>query len=477
MADYSNWICPDIRPYWKLVREKNSQQLVLAAIQGEAKHFLSATEAYALRYFVGKLTVVQVQKNCNKRLQTAASPNLVTELIAKLIKLEVISLESDSELAKPQSPQSHQLKPCLQWVKPAPEYWILRNPEDVTFLQFDNRSKEAVEQIGQIPPQEIVHRFDITPQELQYLLQILAATGMLAGTHPGKPKKGKFHPMQLLFFKLKLFNPDPWLTNGVKYLQWIWTSAFSFILCIFLGLSGAVGFNQRREILHQGQELWLRSGTSLLFWFAVLSLTVVALHELGHAFTLKHYGGIVPEVGLLFMCLFPAAYTNTSDSYCLPKFKRVLVVGAGIIVQVTLAAVGLLFWHISLPGTWLHTGSFLLMAGALFTVTINLNPLAKFDGYYLAVAATGINNLRSRAFGLYGNLLRLQPIQETWRDRLILAVYAPFSLVYIWFVFGFLFYRLGDWILSNVPMTALILLIIWAIYFYFPRSSTAKSES
>ena len=472
MTDYSNWICPDIRPYWKLLRENNSQQLVLVASQGDIKHSVSAAEAYALRHFVGKLTVVQVQESCNKRLQTAASPNLVTELIKKLLKLEVISLENNLEEEQTQNPQSPQLKPCLQWVKPAPEYWILRNPEDVTFLQFDHRGKEAVEQIGQMSPQKIINQFDITPQELQYLLQILAATGMLTGTHPAKPKKGRFHPLQLLFFKVKLFNPDPWLTSWIKYLHWVWTSAFTFILCTFLGLSAAVGFNKRGEIMHQGGELWQTSGTSLIFWFAVLSLTVVALHELGHAFTLKHYGGIVPEVGLLFMCLFPAAYTNTSDSYCLSKFKRVLVVGAGVIVQVTLAALGLLLWNISLPGTWLHIGSFLLMAGALFTITINLNPLAKFDGYYLAVAATGINNLRSRAFGLYGNLLRLQPIQETWRDRLILSAYAPFSLIYIWFVFGFLFYRLGDWILSNIPMTALILLIIWAIYFYFPHFST-----
>ncbi|MGB3693813.1 MAG: M50 family metallopeptidase [Spirulinaceae cyanobacterium] len=478
MSHYSNYICPDIRPYWRLAREKDSQQLVLTAVEGNIKHHLSAAEAYALRYFVGKFTVTQVQQTCNKRLQTAASPNLVVKLIEKLLALEVISLDNQPELEQTQTSQSHQLKPCLQWVQPDSEYWILRNPKDVTFLQFDNRSKEVVAQIGQTSPQEIINKFAITPGELQYLLQILAATGMLVGTHPAQPKKGgKFHPIQLLFFKLKLFNPDAWLTKAIKYLPWIWTSGFAFLLCTFLGLSTAVGFNQRGEILYQGQLLWAASGTSLIFWFAILSLTVVTLHELGHAFTLKHYGGIVPEVGLLFMCLFPAAYTNTSDSYCLPKFKRILVVCAGIIVQITLAAVGLLLWHISLSGTWLHIGSFLLMAGALFTVTINLNPLAKFDGYYLAVAVTGINNLRSRAFGLYGNLLRLKPIQENWRDRLILAAYAPFSLIYIWFVFGFLFYRLADWILNNIPMTALILLIIWGIYFYFPRLSNQELEN
>jgi putative peptide zinc metalloprotease protein len=51
-------------------------------------------------------------------------------------------------------------------------------------------------------------------------------------------------------------------------------------------------------------------------------MAVVTLHELGHAFTLKYYGGIVPEIGLLIMMLMPAAYTNTTDSYCLVKRRQ-----------------------------------------------------------------------------------------------------------------------------------------------------------
>ncbi|MGB3518551.1 MAG: hypothetical protein WBA43_18990 [Elainellaceae cyanobacterium] len=29
------------------------------------------------------------------------------------------------------------------------------------------------------------------------------------------------------------------------------------------------------------------------------TIAVVTLHELGHAFTLKHYGGVVPAMGLI----------------------------------------------------------------------------------------------------------------------------------------------------------------------------------
>lgn len=142
---------------------------------------------------------------------------------------------------------------------------------------------------------------------------------------------------------------------------------------------------------------------------------------------------------------------------------------AGIIVQVTFAAIAFTFWGLAANGTWLQTASLLLMAASLFTVAVNLNPLARFDGYYLAVAVTGINNLRSRAFNFYRSLLTGQPLRESPSDRLILAAYAPFSLVYLWCVFGFLFWRILDWTLLNIPMTALVLFGLWAIYFYFPR--------
>lgn len=104
------------------------------------------------------------------------------------------------------------------------------------------------------------------------------------------------------------------------------------------------------------------------------------------------------------------------------------------------------------------------MMAALFTVALNLNPLAKFDGYYLAVALTGINNLRQRSFQFYKDLLHHRPNPEIGRDRLLLAVYAPFSLLYILSVFGFLLLRVGNWIVTYIPMTALVLLTVWLLY-------------
>jgi putative peptide zinc metalloprotease protein len=360
----------------------------------------------------------------------------------------------------------------VQWIRHPDGYWILRNPEDVTFLQVSDRDKSVISQFGQQPLATIASSSNITRDELRYLLQLLTATAMLSGTKPSKHIRRKFNPLQLLSFKIRLFNPDAWLTQHVNKLRWIWTTSFCSILCFFLAWSILIGLNQSAEIFATGQQLWTTRGGHVLLPFALLMMLVVSLHELGHAFTLKHYGGIVPEIGLLFMCFMPGCYTNTTDSYCLVKRQqRTFVVAAGVLIQLIIWAIALWFWNLSNPNTWLHTVSYLLMVAALFTVALNLNPLSKFDGYYLAVALSGINNLRSRSFQFYGNLLRFQPSSECLRDALILAAYAPFSFAYILLVFGHLWLGLGDWVLTHIPVTALFLFGLWAIYFYSPRKN------
>ncbi|MFP5274637.1 efflux RND transporter periplasmic adaptor subunit [Coleofasciculus sp.] len=505
-----DWICPDISPHWQLSQQASSKQYTLRS-RHDNRHFpLSPAEVYALSHFTGNFTVTQLQQQCQKQYGSAISPNFVLDLLQKLITIGILTsdesippkppvkadrrqtinkgreipnpnpsqppidnkiLDTDNTEHQPNSPPPNsaklQLKSCVHWIPHSDGYWILRNPEDVTFLQVDSQSKAAIEQLGKHPPADIAKYNNLTLEQLRYLLQLLTATGMLVGTKPAKPPKRKFTPLQLLFFKVPLFNPDAWLTQHINKLHWIWTRSTCLILCFFLAISLSIGLSQRPQIILTGQQLVANQGISLLLPFALLAMLVVTLHELGHAFTLKHYNGIVPEFGLLFMFLMPAAYTNTTDSYCLSRFKRLLVVGAGIICQLIIAATAFWLWQSS--ANWLATASYLLMVSALFTIALNLNPLAKFDGYYLAVALTGINNLRTRSFQFYRNLLRRKPSPEPRHNRLILATYAPFSLLYILFIFSSIFTLVTNWTLTNIPFWTITLLTLWAIYYYFPQ--------
>ena len=466
-----NWICPDLRDHWELVRVTNAEQYLLRSLDRRQRWVFSLHEGYALRFFTGRYIVAQVQSFTEKYFSFIES-NLIAELIAKLIEKNILSVsktESESDL-----PASPQLKACVQWFRHPDGYWILRNPEDVKRqMQVSDRHKAAIDQLGQIAPTDMALQNQISPAEIRSLLNQLAVAGMLVGIEPPLPPKRKFTPLQLLFFSKPLCNPDRWLSQYVGCLRWIWTPQSAIVLICFLSVSLAYGLRQQADLMETAIALWQHRNFWLILSFGLLSLLVISLHELGHAFTLKHFDRIVPEVGLMFMFFFPAAYTNTTDQYALTRMQRSLVVGAGVICQLAIAAFAFWFWMLTDSNTWLNIASYLLMVAALLTVTLNLNPLTKFDGYYLTLALTGINNLRSRSFALYANLLKRQPIREKNRDRWILAFYAPFSLAYSLTVLSFLLIQVTGWSFTNVPTLIFLLLIGWLIYFYFPSSKNA----
>jgi hypothetical protein len=334
-----------------------------------------------------------------------------------------------------------QLKSTVQWIPHPDGYWILRNPEDITCLQVDNFDKQVILQLNQQPLTAILAAYDLDLEDVQNLLRDLAQTGMLEGT---KPPKSKFN---LLSFTIPLFNPDTFLTQHANKMRWIWTWEFGFFLCAFISSSAAVWFASSAEIATSHQQLWIAGQNATIFKLVLLTMLVIALHELGHAFTLKHYGGTVKEIGLLFMCLIPGCYTDTTDQYSLVRRRqRILVVAAGVLIQITIWAVAVWVWLFSRSNPVWHQTSYLLMVAALLTVAINLNPLNRFDGYYLLVAGTGINNLRERSFGFYANLLRREEIEEAAENRWLLAAYAPLSILYTVWVVSYLASLLGNWV-------------------------------
>lgn len=465
--------CPDLTVYWRIARLRSSGQQVLVAKNSTIRHEIAPPESYALQYFTGEFTTHQIQEYCQKKF-SHIPPDFAVCLLDRLIDLGVIQ-EGEEPLPlqeqKGTNPSvSPAFKSCIQWIEHPEGHWILRNPEDVTYLQVDRDTADAIAQLGKMPAEAISQTYQIPLSFLNYTLQLLAATGMLEGTHPPKPPKKKFTPLQLLYFKVPLFNPDPWLHAPAQLLRWIWTKPFFLFLLGFLAISLAFSLNLRSQILYEGGLLWQTQGALLILPFGLLAMLVVTIHEFAHALTLKHYKGAVPEIGLLFMLLMPAAYTNTSDSYCLVKRRqRALVVGAGVLCQLAIGAIAFWLWYFSVDNSWLKPISYLLMVAALFTVTLNLNPMAKFDGYHLSVALTGINNLRDRSFKFYGTLLQGKPIDEKSQDCGVLAIYAPLSLLYLLFVFGSILRLVIYWTLDHAPITALFLLFAWLIYFFFPR--------
>jgi putative peptide zinc metalloprotease protein len=123
-----------------------------------------------------------------------------------------------------------------------------------------------------------------------------------------------------------------------------------------------------------------------------------ALHELGHAYAVKVFGGEVHDMGVMVLVVTPVPYVDASAASAFPgKWQRVLVGAGGMIVEVFLAGIAAFVWVAAEPGLARAVAYNVIAIAGISTVLFNANPLLRFDGYHILVDALEIPNLRQRA--------------------------------------------------------------------------------
>jgi putative peptide zinc metalloprotease protein len=138
----------------------------------------------------------------------------------------------------------------------------------------------------------------------------------------------------------------------------------------------------------------------------VATLLTTAAHELAHGLVLRRYGGRVRRLGFMIMYGSPALFCDVSDSWRLPRAKRVRVALAGVRLHAFFAAAA--GWLLlTVPGADLPVSQALGLIGLadLAMSAVNLLPFVKFDGYVALVGWTDIPHLRTKAMRLAGATL------------------------------------------------------------------------
>ena len=121
------------------------------------------------------------------------------------------------------------------------------------------------------------------------------------------------------------------------------------------------------------------------------------LHELGHGYAVKRWGGEVHEMGVMLLVFIPIPYVDASAASAFEaRHQRALVGAAGILVEVFIAALALIFWAISEPGAARAVAFNTVIVGGVSTVLFNGNPLLRFDAYYVLCDLLESPNLGSR---------------------------------------------------------------------------------
>ncbi|GJL59182.1 MAG: hypothetical protein NPIRA03_20390 [Nitrospirales bacterium] len=200
-----------------------------------------------------------------------------------------------------------------------------------------------------------------------------------------------------LFFRIPLCNPDRFLRTTLPFVTPLF-SGWALCCVVILGVIGCMG------VVRQ----WESFANVFLYFFTFQGMTgyiiglvaIKILHELGHAYTAVRYGCRVPTMGLGFLIMVPVLYTDTTDSWRLTVRKqRAAIAAAGMVVELSVAMLATFFWNFW-PDGIVKSMLFVLATTSWVTgLLINLNPLLRFDGYYVLSDWLGVPNLQSRAFG------------------------------------------------------------------------------
>src|SRR5262245_31136734 len=207
-----------------------------------------------------------------------------------------------------------------------------------------------------------------------------------------------------LAIRIPLFDPDSFLERTAFLFRPLfgWFGALIWLSVVTAGLVLA-GINWS-ALTEDIVDRALAPQNLLLLWF-VYPL-VKAVHELGHAYATKIYGGEVHEIGVMFLVFVPVPYVDASAASSFPDKRQRMVVGAiGIGVEMLLAAVAVAVFASAVVGPVHAVAYNVILIGGVSTLLFNGNPLLRFDGYYVLADALELPNLGQRANRYLGYLI------------------------------------------------------------------------
>jgi putative peptide zinc metalloprotease protein len=274
--------------------------------------------------------------------------------------------------------------------------------------------------------------------------------------------------------KVPLLDPDAFLTRLAGNFAWAFTlkGALLWLAVVVPALFLAA---QNWEALTANLADRVLSGSNLLVMALVFPL-VKALHELGHGFAVKTWGGDVHEMGVMFLVFAPIPYVEASSASAFPSKRRRAAVGAaGMLVEMFLAAVAMYVWLLVEPGL-LHAIAYNVMVVAgISTLVVNGNPLLRYDGYYILCDLIEMPNLGQRGpryltllWDRYVFRVRdLEPSPETSAEKRWLVGYTITSWCYrVFITVAIILFIAGEFFIFGVLIAlwataSLLLLPVW----------------
>ncbi len=206
-------------------------------------------------------------------------------------------------------------------------------------------------------------------------------------------RKQKF--LGFLFIRIPLWNPNAFLDRTIQYARPLFTRPAFICWLMLMCVAGFVAFRRWHELSEPLHGI-MASQNLALMWITLIALKV--FHEFGHAYACKKYGGHVPEMGAYLIMFTPCAYMDATASWGFSrKLDRLIVCFGGMYFESFTAAMAVLVWAFTGPSLVNSIAYNVIFLASIITVLFNINPLMRYDGYYILSDLTEVPNLRAKS--------------------------------------------------------------------------------
>lgn len=296
--------------------------------------------------------------------------------------------------------------------------WILFYPASnkyykVSWAEFECIARfhkyETAEELVEKVNQETTLEIDL--EDVKTLILFLSQNGLLKPSQQIQPTQQKQkEPLwkklvhRYLFFTIPLFQPQNFLNTAYPYIRPLISKTFWFFSLFLLLVGILLTLPKLDHFLATFTHIFSLEGLILT---TIIFTLIKIVHEFGHAFMARHFNVPVPHMGVAFMVMYPVLYTEMSGTWRVSERNPRMMMGlAGVMTEIVLAALFLIYWHIT-PSVLGQSIAFSVVTISLLgTFLINLNPFMRFDGYYVLSDFWGIENLHQTAIAHAKNWIR-----------------------------------------------------------------------
>lgn len=285
-----------------------------------------------------------------------------------------------------------------------------------------------------------------------------------------RQREARARLMGFLAIRIPLFDPDRLLERSLPFLRLLFGSPGLLCYLLLLALGAKVVIDNGDRLFDQAENV-LAPDNLVLLYLGFLIAKVV--HEFSHAAACKRFGGEVHVIGVMLLIMAPMPYVDASASWGFrSRGQRILVGAAGVLAEFALAAVAAVIWAYSAPGA-IHSLAYNVMfVASATTLLFNVNPLLRFDGYYMLVDFIDMPNLYQRAreqLRFLGerylfNVKTVRSAAGTPGESIVLPLFGAASLAYWAMLMSTIVFFVAEQYLDLGLLLAAVLVFMFAVW-------------